>query len=360
MMTLGARILVIAVAVLALAAATHGDDIVLRSAARMPAGAEKVTLHDIAELNGEYARTLGNIEITTLAGPARVIEISVQDVRRALDAAGVHWGKTNLQGGRVVIRPRTQSSTEAPMAMQAVSLTRPEAEPRDNGKLIQHRLVSEFAEEPTVRGALGSYIAKGLRLPTDALQLAFDSRDRDLLDITSSQYRIEVEAVSSLRSDRIQMVVRLWTGLRIEENVSLTVLPIVRADAVVAARELGEGTKLTTSDLAIEPQWVSPSRSGWFTSIAELNDRVLDRSVRAGERLADKHIRKNIIMHRGDRVIVRCLVGGIVLSMEVEARQEGAEGDLVEFRKLGERDTFFATVTGPGEAVMDLSRTNAQ
>lgn len=358
-MKLGFRSIIFsALACVCVNAAAHGDDVVLRSAARLPAGANQVVLSDIAELNGPYASTLGDVVITKLTGPSRVIELNVPDVRRALDDAGVHWGKIDLQGGRVVIRPRMQSNTEAPMAMQTISLTRPEAEPRDNGRLIQHRLVSEFADEATVRGAIGSYIAKGLRLPTDALQLAFDSRDKELLDITTAQYRIEVEAVSSLRSDRIQMVVRLWTGMRIDQNVSLTVLPLVRSDAVIAAKELGEGVKLTASDLMIEQQWVSPSRSGWFTSVAELNDRVLDRSVRAGERLAPKHLRKDIIIRRGDRAIVRCLVGGIVLSLEVEARQEGAEGELIEFRKLGERDTFFATVTAPGEAVMDLSNPN--
>jgi hypothetical protein len=54
--------------------------------------------------------------------------------------------------------------------------------------------------------------------------------------------------------------------------------------------------------------------------------------------------------------MVRCLVGGVVISLEAEARTEGAKGDRIELRKLGERDTFMATATGPGAAVIDLSR----
>ena len=53
--------------------------------------------------------------------------------------------------------------------------------------------------------------------------------------------------------------------------------------------------------------------------------------------------------------MVRCIVGGIVISLEAEARGHGAEGDTIELRKLGERDTFIATVTGPHAAVMDLN-----
>jgi len=334
--------------------AAWSDEIVLRSAARVPAGAATLALKDVAELTGEYANSLGDVVVLQLAGPPRVIELSVQDIRAMLDKAGVHWGKINLHGGRVVIRPRVSSSVEAPIAMQAVSLHLPKSETREDARTNEHQLVSEFAHDRTVRGAIGRHIVKGLHMRPEDVKLAFDARDKELLDTADSAYRIEVEAVSSLRSDRIQMVVRLWSELRIAQNASMTVLPLVRTNAVVAAQDLSQGTKLTAAELALAEQWVSPSRSGWFTSIAELNDRVLERSVTKGDRISPKQLRKDVIIQRGDRAIVRCLIGGIVISMEVEARQEGAEGDMIEFRKLGERETFFATITAPGEAVMDL------
>jgi flagella basal body P-ring formation protein FlgA len=61
------------------------------------------------------------------------------------------------------------------------------------------------------------------------------------------------------------------------------------------------------------------------------------------------------VVERGDRVKVRCLVGGIVIALKAEARADGAEGDTIELRKLGERSTFLATVTGRGEAIVDLA-----
>ena len=54
--------------------------------------------------------------------------------------------------------------------------------------------------------------------------------------------------------------------------------------------------------------------------------------------------------------MVRCLVGGVVISLEAEAKSDGAEGEKIELRKLGERDTFLGTVAGPGSALIDLSR----
>ena len=350
-------LIIITIATIILTASSAGaDTIALRSAARLPAGAQAITLAAVADLEGAYAEGLANVVIAELAGPPRVLEFSVAEIRSQLEAAGVHWGRVNLQGSKVVVRPASTNVTSAPSAMQPASLQSAAAKLPGQDAGPAYRLVSEFAEESTVRGAIGRYIAAGLHTNIDDVQLAFDDRDEALLATMASQFRIEVEAVSSLHSDRIQMVVRLWDGMRIAQNASLTVLPLVRSTAVLAGRDLEQGAKLVASDLAIESVWVSPSKSGWLTTIDEVAGQVLERSVHAGEQLVPKHLRKHIIIRRGDRAIVRCLVGGIVISLEAECRQEGADGETIEFRKLGERDTFFATVTGPGEAVIEVGK----
>ena len=50
------------------------------------------------------------------------------------------------------------------------------------------------------------------------------------------------------------------------------------------------------------------------------------------------------------------LAAPVSISLTAEARADGTTGETIEFRKPGERQTFKATVTGPGEAVVDLSR----
>ena len=64
-------------------------------------------------------------------------------------------------------------------------------------------------------------------------------------------------------------------------------------------------------------------------------------------------IKRNFLL-RGR--VLNTSIRGIVISLEAEARGDGAMGERVELRKLGERDTFFATVTGSHTAVMDLNR----
>jgi len=83
--------------------------------------------------------------------------------------------------------------------------------------------------------------------------------------------------------------------------------------------------------------------------------RVAGKRLRAGDVLRGKDVQRETLIERGDRVTVRCLVGGVVISLQAEACEHGAEGQTIEFRKLGERDQFRATVSGRGEAVIDLS-----
>jgi len=59
---------------------------------------------------------------------------------------------------------------------------------------------------------------------------------------------------------------------------------------------------------------------------------------------------------KGDQITVRCLVGGVAISVQAEARADGAAGEIIELRKLGERESFTAKVVGRSEAVLDLSR----
>jgi flagella basal body P-ring formation protein FlgA len=63
-----------------------------------------------------------------------------------------------------------------------------------------------------------------------------------------------------------------------------------------------------------------------------------------------------LVIKRGQLVTVRCLVGGVAISLQAEARAEGSLGEVIEFRKTGERDAFVATITGPNQAVINLGK----
>ncbi len=112
---------------------------------------------------------------------------------------------------------------------------------------------------------------------------------------------------------------------------------------------------LHDDDLAVEARWLPPTTAIRLATLVQAVGRVASGRLRGGNVLRKSDIARQFVIKRGDRVMVRCIVGGVVISLEAEARGDGAEGDTIELRKLGERDTFIATVTGPHAAVMDLN-----
>ena len=333
-----------------------GDEITLKGSVRLEAGATAVHLGDIAELEGARAEGFAATVIAEAGHGPDAMEISVSDVRRALSEAGVHWGKIQLNGRKVIVRPAAAAGTSPPMAMTPASIEQPSQRRRERAPARTFESAADLVDLPTLRGAAARTIVAGLGVRPDHLRLRFDGRDEKVLETDLSSYRFELQPLSSFQSDRIELGVRAWAQGRIAERYDLTVKPLIQTDVAVLRRDVARGEQLHEEDLSGETRWLVPSQVNNTARSVHAVGRVTDRALKAGDVLRRKHVKRDMVIKRGDRVMVRCLVGGVVISLEAQARSDGAQGDQVELRKLGERNTFFGTITGPGSAVVDLSR----
>ena len=346
---------VLAVIVAGVGRPALGDEILLKGSVRPASGSRVLHLGDIAELRGPHATEYADLVVMELDDPSQLAEISVGQVRAKLTDAGVHWGQVQLSGAKVIVRPRSSSHAGPPLAMTAASLndsgpSRPAA-PAQTDPLASH-----LVELATLRGAIARMIVSGLRVDPQDLRLIFDRRDDELLDTTPTTKRYEIQPLTSFQSDRIELAVRGWTDGRVQDRRSLRVQPLIHTDTVVLQHDISRGREIAEDDLALQRRWLQPSQAGTMSSLVGAVGRAVLKSLRAGDVLRQKHIRRETLIRRGDLVIVRCLVGGVVISVHAEARADGAKGQTIEFRKLGERATFLAEVAGHAEAVVDLAR----
>jgi flagella basal body P-ring formation protein FlgA len=340
----------------ALARSSLGDEIVLRGSVRMKAATEAVTLGDIAELTGPEAERLGGIVVAEIAEGAEAVEITVGDVRRRLDDAGAHWGRIQLSGGRVIVRPAMSATTAPPLAMTPVAIDAPAKTRRGEAPATIRELAADLVDRPTLRGTLARMFVESLGIDPARLRLAFNDHNANLLDTDANAARFEIRPLGHMASDRVEFSVRRWADGHIEQRYSITVLPMMNVDVAVPRRDIARGEQICEADLAVEERWLVPSQANSMSSLVQAVGQVADDRLEAGDPVRVRHIKREHVIKRGDRVMVRCLVGGVVISLEAEARSEGAAGETVELRKLGERDTFMATATGPGAAVIDLTR----
>lgn len=344
--------------VMLLSALAVADSITLRASVRLDSSRSEIRLADIAVLDGQEAKRYADTVIVTMPETDEPMEISLRTVRSALDDAGVHWGRVNLNGRRVVVRPRSRGLASVPMAMQDVSIEA--AEPKrsmSRQEARTARTAAELIDEPNVRGLVASMISRGLRVEPDALRLDFDQRNEELLNAsTDGDMRYEVEPVSGVHGERIDLVIRMWMDGRIIDRETIRVSPTVRQAVVVVAEDVERGALIRETDLELVEQWLPPQSAGRVTSAETAIGRKAGQRLRAGDVLRTQHLYRETLVRRGARVNVRCLVGGAVIMLHAEARADGVDGEMIEFRKFGERETFLATVTGPNEAVVELSR----
>jgi flagella basal body P-ring formation protein FlgA len=348
------------------AGSSLGDTIELKPNVRLASDARAITLGMIAELAGEQATRFAGVEIAPL-GNAGVIELSVTTVREKLDAAGVNWAVVNLSGRKVVVRPARDGAATPPLAMSGASVESERARsnpgsgndrtPDAGGPMATAQL---WASQANLRGEIVRRIATGLHAEPKMLRIGFDGGDEDLLQSDLAAGGFEIEPASNFLSDRVVMNVRMWRDGRVQMRRSVSATVLINTKVAVARRDIERDQTLTDDDVMPQEQWLPPSQLNSVVTHVQAIGRVANRRLNAGEVLRDKSVQRQTLVKRGDQVMIRCLVGGVAIAMQAEARSDGSEGDSIEFRKQGEKQTFRATIVARGEAVVDLRTSDLQ
>ncbi len=137
----------------------------------------------------------------------------------------------------------------------------------------------------------------------------------------------------------------IWARVRISKQ----------ATQVVATRDLRAGEALGAADLAVETADVFPGSEPALDRTEDATGAILRRSLQAGDPVYASLLRLPNDVDRGQVVSVEVASGGARLRFDGRAETAGRRGDriLVENPTTGKR--FSATVTGPGQAMVEAS-----
>ena len=343
---------VIGAGLFVMATTAMADSITLRSSAQRSLDANLITLADIAILEGSEAQGWGSLGITEVDGQDP-IRITVADVRRRLEDSGVHWGRVDLHGQVVVVRPEGKASAKPPTAMRAMSIGRGRSAA---DRVEQPRPASESTDSNSLRGAVIRYLVTSLDTTPENMKVIFDSGDDRWLDATLKDARYEIKAMNDLAmSDRIDLELRRWSDGRPGERRLLKVKPLIRCTVAQAAVNLPRHSAIQADQVTPVEAWLTPSQRTIRLHPVDVVGRVPVAPLRRGTMFRSRDIRSVQLVDRGDQVIVRCLVGGAAISLRAKAESSGGLGESIELRKGRERETFTAIVTGPGEALIDVA-----
>jgi flagella basal body P-ring formation protein FlgA len=340
---------------LLLASTAAADSIELRASVRLGEQDGPVRLRHVATLAGEEAEKFGDLIVADQPSAELTAEVDIETIREKLDAAGANWGKIHLTGRTVILRPRLAPGVGLPKAMAGASIGPAQSKPAAKAPLPQ--LASQLATERTVRGLLAGMIAEGMKVEPTRLRLEFEETDADALNHPLNGGRIEVDPVSSWKSDRIELVVRQWSGNAVTAVWPLSAKPTMLVNVPRAVRAASSHGLLSAADVATSPEWLPPSEAQLIADAAEVVGRRPTRSISKDEIIRSRDVRGESIVRKGDRVKVRKMIGACVVSMDAEALTDAAQGEVVMLSRIGlrgrrDRTSFAATVTGPGAAIL--------
>ena len=287
----------------AITTAAGGDTITLRGSVRLAPGATEVRLADIAVLDGPLAERHADVVVATLVAGGRAMEIAPATVRERLEEVGIHWGKVQLGGSRVIVRPPAPGTAGPPLAMTALAIDTPAAQRRPAPREKALEAVT-LLMELTLRGTVTDRIVNGMRISPNDVRLIFNDRDKQYLATPLDGQRFEIQPLSSFASDRIDLRIRAWEAGRIRDNRTVTVRPRVRIGAAVARRELDRNQELRDTDFSVEERWVSPSQANLMCSLVSAVGRVTDDRIKPGQVLRKSDLRREVLIQRGDRVMI--------------------------------------------------------
>ena len=327
------------------------DTITLRSSATVTHGADTIRLAEVADLDGPEALAWGDLIISE-SDDQHDVRITITEIRERLDAAGVHWGRVNLNGREVTVRNTTDRLSHAPSAMKSIHVGE---RPREAEARTMVTTASADASSNTLRGAVTRFLIKTLGTTPDSLKITFDTADQSWLDESIDTTRYQISAMSDLLfSDRLDLEIRRWTKGRPGERRILKVKPLIRCTIAEAATSLVRHETIREEQVNAVEAWLTPSQRSIRLEPIDVIGRVPVAPLRPGTMFRSRDIRAVKLIDRGDQVIVRCLVGGAAISLKAKAESPGGLGETIELRRGRERDTFTAVITGPGQAIIDL------
>lgn len=190
-------------------------------------------------------------------------------------------------------------------------------------------------------------------------QVNFDVRPEDLAKVLEAKTALQCAGGLAPWTGQQRLVVAFSTAhgpVRMHVEADIT----AAHEVVVAAQPIERGHIITAADVAVA-QWdhapQSTARRQPVGSLDSIIGKEATRSIQQGDAVFSDDARAQVLVKRGQEIVVSTQGGGIRVSTIARARQDGARGELIGVESLEAKEPFEAVVVGPREAVVFTATT---
>ncbi|MEO0515081.1 MAG: flagellar basal body P-ring formation chaperone FlgA [Planctomycetota bacterium] len=304
-----------------------------------------IKLMDIAELEGEYAQSLGDLIVGRFAEGQDQLTVQLATVRRVLTESQANWGSLSLRGKNSCAVFRSPSAGE----LQDVAVDNNRAVITNNELAIDQANAGQ-----TVSGLLIQEIVELNQATPGELEITFrgNADEAAWLNRSVAVGRYEIESLSRSGLGRVPLKVRRYDAAGTVEEVTLTADVSRRVMAVVATQQIRRGELFNSKNIGLREVLITSDHGETLGSIDLLIGQSSASAIREGSLVLADHVAPDVLVKRGDLVTVACVSGSLVVRTVGRASEDGVLGDIVAVRHPETRETFYATVSGKRQATI--------
>jgi flagella basal body P-ring formation protein FlgA len=324
-----------------------------------------VRLGDVAEIisaDRSEARRLAALPLMPAPSPGSERFLRKREVADLLDAHGQDLRELRIEGAMQVAisKPATtpgDSSTEQSsdgskrMNLHAAILAAPG---RDLGASLPHASLGN----DDVRDLLHRAVERHLSASTGKAgpwHVTCQVGPAQLVQLRAATSPVECHGGREPWLGRQRFIVSFTTT---QGAVRFPFSADVRGDTAtvaVAIRSIAGGAVITAADVELQEVASVPSstsRRSPIVSLEKLIGMEARSSIQSGQIIWTDQIQAPLLVKRGETITVVSQGGGIRVRTTARARQDGAQGELVQVETLETRERYDARVTGPREAAV--------
>ncbi|NBC10194.1 MAG: flagellar basal body P-ring formation protein FlgA [Planctomycetes bacterium] len=300
---------------------------------------DRVTLQQVAELEGETAKQLGDVVVLTLRPNQDTAELTLAQVREALAGAEINWARLTLRGFTTCRITRTPSEKPVTVEKEPAAAVNPS------------RPIN--ADDPTkLEELIRRHLAGLLGVAAEDLVLDYRPRDLEKLRQTAVVGRFEIEPLNRAILGRTTLRIRRHEGVDVTESLLVSVQVSRRVMGLVAKQELRKGQSVPADAVALREVVVDDDRALPLTERALVAGQTAAVTLEEGEVVYPRHLRAAVLIKRGEVIKVATIAGGLVVRASAVALEDGGDGDVIAARNQNSRQRLAVRVTGPREATL--------
>ncbi|XAM01008.1 flagellar basal body P-ring formation chaperone FlgA [Phycisphaeraceae bacterium D3-23] len=297
-----------------------------------------VTLGQVAELTGDYAETLADLEVGELLEDTNEAMITIDAIESALRGQGVSMGRLDLVGFGTCRVVRVDGPAAEP--------EEPEADP---GVVANPDEPVTVHTPATVREEIVRQLSSGLELDRSSLEFTFRENDARLLQrsVVAGRYRVEPAFEIGLGSVTFRVYEYNGTQRRGESTVRVRVQQ--RVLAVVAVEPIQRTSIIARHQVRVREVLIDGGEGYVVDDTALVVGQVAARSLEPGDTVTAGAVQAPLAVRRRAIVDVTYLSNGVRINFAAKALEEGSVGETIEIEHDQTREQFSALIIGTNQ-----------